>query len=114
MVHSLTKQNFIRVLAVAFGLSTLSFAAGIAGDLSLADPTSGERVVLRIPPELPTDAVRAAPLPPLVSPADARPAPAPRRSDSTAERRKPARTLVAAGPKIDPDRAPKPDEPMSA
>jgi hypothetical protein len=56
-------------------LSTLSFAAGVAGDLSLADgPTSGTRVVLRIPPELPLDAVRAAPLPIVSTPtADARP-----------------------------------------
>lgn len=44
-------------------LSTLSFAAGVAGDLSLADgPTSGARVVLRIPPEIPADAIRARPL----------------------------------------------------
>lgn len=44
-------------------LSTLSFAAGVAGDLSLADgPTFGARVVLRIPPEIPADAIRARPL----------------------------------------------------
>lgn len=56
--------NVIRVVAAALVLSTLSFAAGVAGDLSLADPPNyGERVVLRLPPELPGDAVRAAPLP---------------------------------------------------
>jgi len=53
----------IRVLAVALGLSTLSFAAGVAGDLTMIDPpSSGERVVLRIPPELPADTPRAGPL----------------------------------------------------
>lgn len=59
-------RNFVRVVAVAVGLSTLSFAAGVAGDLSLADPPNfGERVVVRLPPELPSNAVRAAPLPTL-------------------------------------------------
>jgi hypothetical protein len=59
----LKASNFIRVVASALVLSTLSFAAGVAGDLSLADgPTSGARVVLRIPPELPSDTVRARPL----------------------------------------------------
>lgn len=59
--------NLIRIGAVAIGLSTLSFAAGVAGDLSVAvTPNFGERVVLRLPPELPADTVRAAPLPPLV------------------------------------------------
>lgn len=54
----------IRVLAAALALSTLSFAAGVAGDLSVvAERTSGARVVLRIPPELPADTPRAAPLP---------------------------------------------------
>lgn len=53
-------RNFIRVTAVAVGLSTLSFAAGVAGDLSLTEtPNYGERVVLRIPPALPEDAPRA-------------------------------------------------------
>ncbi len=56
-------RNFIRVVAVAVGLSTLSFAAGVAGDLSLTEtPNYGERVVIRIPPALPEDAERAAPL----------------------------------------------------
>lgn len=53
-------------------LSTLSFAAGIAGDLSMADPPNyGERVVLRLPPEIPADAPRAGPLPSLLSTASA-------------------------------------------
>lgn len=56
-------QNIIRIAAVALGLSTLSFAAGVAGDLSIMDPPrSGQRVVLRIPPEIPADAPRARPL----------------------------------------------------
>lgn len=65
-------KNLIRIAAVAVCLSTLSFAAGVAGDLSIIDPPrSGQRVVLRIPPEIPEDAVRAAPLPPLLSTASA-------------------------------------------
>jgi len=71
-------RNFIRVVAVAVGLSTLSFAAGVAGDLSLADPPNfGERVVLRLPPELPTDSPRAGPL--QISTASAEATPLPRR-----------------------------------
>lgn len=71
-------SNVIRVAATAVVLTTLSFAAGVAGDLSDA-PTDGVRVVLRIPPEIPADAIRAAPLPPrLVSTASAEAA-APRR-----------------------------------
>ncbi len=69
--------NVIRVVAAALVLGTLSFAAGVAGDLSLADPPNyGERVVLRLPPELPAEAVRAAPLP-LLSTDVAAAAPAP-------------------------------------
>lgn len=61
-------QTFIRIAAVAIALSTLSFAAGVAGDLSNLDQArSGQRVVLRIPPEIPTDAVRAGPLAPVIS-----------------------------------------------
>lgn len=68
----LAEQNFLRIAVVALGLSTLSFAAGVAGDLTIIDPPrSGQRVVLRIPPEIPVDAVRAAPLPPLLSTASA-------------------------------------------
>jgi hypothetical protein len=66
--------GLLRVVAAAFVLSTLSFAAGVAGDLSLTQQTSGTRVVLRIPPEIPTDAPRAAPLLSTAS-ADARPMP---------------------------------------
>ncbi|MEZ5960387.1 MAG: hypothetical protein R3C30_08160 [Hyphomonadaceae bacterium] len=60
---ALAGQNIIRIAAVALGLSTLSFAAGVAGDLSIIDPPrSGQRVVVRIPPEIPADAPRAAPM----------------------------------------------------
>ena len=56
-------RNVFRVVAVAVGLSTLSFAAGVAGDLSVSQtPNYGERVVLRLPPAIPGDAPRAAPL----------------------------------------------------
>lgn len=60
---ALAGQNIIRIAVVALGLSTLSFAAGVAGDLSIIDPPrTGQRVVLRIPPEIPSDAPRAGPL----------------------------------------------------
>jgi hypothetical protein len=63
-----------RVIAAALVLSTLSFAAGIAGDLSMTEPPNyGERVVLRIPPAIPSDAPRAGPLLSTAS-AEARPA----------------------------------------
>lgn len=51
----------IRIVAAAFALSTLSFAAGVAGDLSSPPPASGTRVVLVIPPQAP----RAIPMPSL-------------------------------------------------
>jgi hypothetical protein len=70
----LAGRNLIRIAAVAVGLSTLSFAAGVAGDLSILDPPrTGQRVVLRIPPELPANTARAAPLPRLISTASAAP-----------------------------------------
>jgi hypothetical protein len=40
----------VRVVVLAVALSTLSFAAGVAGDLSAPPPASGARVVVRIPP----------------------------------------------------------------
>jgi hypothetical protein len=56
---------FLRICAAALALSTVSFAVGLAGDLSAPPPLSGVSVVVRIPPELPADSPRAAPLPPL-------------------------------------------------
>jgi hypothetical protein len=85
MIRTLFGHNVIRVAAAALMLSTLSFAAGVAGDLS-GPPRSGERVVVRIPPELPPDTVRAAPLPPLTRTATA----------AAAEVRRPPRQLRAA------------------
>ncbi len=40
----------VRVIALAMAISTLSFAAGMAGDLSAPPPASGARVVVAIPP----------------------------------------------------------------
>lgn len=115
-------QNILRVAAAALALSTLSFAVGVAGDLA-EPPTSGTRVVLRIPPELPADTPRAAPLPPRIATAAA----------AAAEIRRPPRQLrvetavtaplelidarvkpeptwfVVSAAKPDPDRAPKPE-----
>ena len=105
----------IRVLAVALAFTTLSFAAGIVGDLATPPPAnSGTSVVLRIPPP---ETARA--LTPIVrtEAAEARryrvtPLAAHyERSIFAAE--KPAH--VAADepkpePKIDPDRAPKEGE----
>ncbi|MEZ6023677.1 MAG: hypothetical protein R3C16_09780 [Hyphomonadaceae bacterium] len=112
-------------MTAALALTTLSFAAGIAGDLaSTEQPNSGTSVVLRIPPELPADTPRAAPLPPITTPTAAAEAPAaPRRAaarpaarERTQERAepviearaKPARTQsIAMTVKSEPDRAPK-------
>lgn len=112
MLEPLRAQNLIRVVAAAFVLSTLSFAAGVAGDLSLADERpSGERVVVRLPPEIPTDAVRAGPLPALLSTAAAEArAPAPRRERQRVQPApKPRAERVSLEPKLDLDRAPKPE-----
>lgn len=101
--------------AVALMLSTLSFAAGVAGDLSVIDPpTSGQRVVLRLPPELPTDTPRAGPL----NTAAAAAAVLPRRPrqlrveaapESIEPAEKPRTEQVHFEAKPDPDRAPKPE-----
>lgn len=40
----------VRVVVLAVALSSLSFAAGVAGDLSGPPLASGARVVVRIPP----------------------------------------------------------------
>ncbi|MEQ1707695.1 MAG: hypothetical protein ABL864_05125 [Terricaulis sp.] len=54
-------SSLIRIVAAAFALSTLSFAAGVAGDLSTPRPASGTRVVLAIPPEAPAIAMPSLP-----------------------------------------------------
>lgn len=102
-------------------LTTLSFAAGIAGDLSVeAEQRSGQSVVVRIPPELPSDTPRAGPMRPVVQTAAASAQPhlagAPRTEsvdNAVAPLEKPT-VERAAEPakqdlKIDPDRAPKED-----
>jgi hypothetical protein len=66
----LNASNLVRVVATALVLSTLSFAVGVAGDLS-DPPNYGERVVLRLPPAIPADAPRAGPLQPLLVTASA-------------------------------------------
>jgi hypothetical protein len=115
-------RNAIRVAAAALMLSTLSFAAGVAGDLS-GPPRSGERVVVRIPPELPADTVRARPLPPLAATATAAAAEVQRpprqlraeptmieaRSDVIVALAKPQTDWVLSEAKPDLDRAPKPE-----
>lgn len=53
----------MRVILAAVAFTALSFAAGVAGDLTRPLPAHGESVVVRIPPPIPGDAPRAAPLP---------------------------------------------------
>jgi hypothetical protein len=115
------RQTLIRVAAVALALSSLSFAAGVAGDLSRHPSAgSGERVVLRIPPELPADTPRAAPLPPLTptaAAAEVTRAPRQLRVETPVHVRraiivaatKPEPELVFSEVKPDLDRAPKPE-----
>jgi hypothetical protein len=108
----LKASNLFRVVTTAFALSTLSFAAGVAGDLSMAEPPNhGTRVVLRIPPELPEDTVRAAPIALLSTAAaearEERPS-VRRRFAYVAPAQKPPREQsLAAPPKEDSDLAPK-------
>jgi hypothetical protein len=102
-----------RVVVGALALSTLSFAAGVAGDLSLADgPTHGTRVVLRIPPDLPADTPRAAPIALISTPtaqaAEIRSQRRARRPEWVAPQEKPSHEQsLSAAPKEDLDLAPK-------
>jgi len=95
----------MRVIAAAIALSALSFVAGVTGDLMRPAPANaGVAVTLRIPPELPADAIRAAPLPPLVASADAAPPQAaPRLTRARAERAEPVQesAVRAAKPRAD-------------
>ena len=120
MIEPLFGHNVIRVAAAALMLSTLSFAAGVAGDLSV-QPRSGERVIVRIPPELPPETVRAAPLPPLTATASAAEVLRPPRQlraaptvieapvDVVIALAKPSTDWVLSEAKPDLDRAPKPE-----
>lgn len=69
ITDSVNRVPLMRVLLAALGLSALSFAAGVAGDLSIASPHP-QSVVVQIPP-LPPNAVRAHPLRPLTDSAEA-------------------------------------------
>lgn len=110
-------QNLFRIGAAALAVCTLSFAAGVAGDLA-EPPRSGVRVVMRIPPELPEDTVRAGPMAQVMTQTAsaavvARPPRQLRPDAPVVELRdvvqvKPRAVLIHAGAKPDPDRAPKP------
>ena len=108
----------MRVLFAALALSVLSFAAGIAGDLSIASPTPPS-VIVHLPPPIPANAVRAHPLPPLTT-ASARAIPAVAhvqavhsarrlRLEPIVARAKPQTLQAFDDAKVDPDRAPKDD-----
>jgi hypothetical protein len=114
----------MRVLFAALALCVLSFAAGIAGDLSIAAPTPPS-VILHLPPPIPANAVRAHPLPPLTTataqaePAIARVRPVFHRThrlqlEQIVAREKPETIQAVGMAKVDPDRAPKDDGPETA
>lgn len=127
----------MRVLFVALALSMLSFAAGIAGDLSIAAPPAPS-VIVHLPPPLaaPANAIRAHPLPPLALPplalsplalpalaTAARAAPAVLhiragqrhlRLEAIVARAKLQTIQVVEAAKVDPDRAPKDASPETA
>jgi len=113
----------MRVFFAAIALSVLSFAAGIAGDLSIAAPTPPS-VILHLPPPIPVDAIRAHPLPPLTATARAVPAVARVRRafhrthlsplERIVAREKPETNQAVGMAKVDPDRAPKNDGPETA
>jgi len=109
----------MRVLFAALALCVLSFAAGIAGDLSIAAPTPPS-VILHLPPPIPANAVRAHPLPPLTTataqaePAVMRVRPVFHRThrlqlEQVVAREKPETIQAVGVAKVDPDRAPKND-----
>ncbi|HYD89432.1 MAG TPA: hypothetical protein VEA80_18275 [Vitreimonas sp.] len=111
-------KSFLRIAAAALALCTLSFAAGIAGDLA-EPPRTGVRVVVRIPPELPEDTVRAGPIASVMTPTAAaavvarpprqlRPAaPVIHAEEVITPLVKPRTISARADEKQDPDRAPK-------
>lgn len=119
MSGALFGKNLIRIGAAALALCTLSFAAGIAGDLA-EPPRSGVRVVVRIPPELPEDAVRAGPIAQITTSTASAAVPhrPPRQlrvetpvvevDDVILPIEKPRRSAARTDLKQDPDRAPKP------
>lgn len=103
----------MRVILTAFALCALSFVAGVAGDLS-GPANAGQAVTLRIPPPIPADAPRAAPMRPLVATSTAvaaqprevtRAAPEPlaRAADESSREAKPraAHRMLIVLPKVD-------------
>ena len=91
----------MRVVIAALFLCALSFAAGVAGDLSLAQGP-GPSAIVAIPP----DAVRAHPLAPLPRTAMAEAAPI-RRLHAIRPQLKPHTPRGKGESKIEPDYAPK-------
>ncbi len=122
---SVNAGGLMRVLFAALALSILSFAAGIAGDLSIAAPPAPS-VIVRLPPpvSVPADAIRAHPLAPLTrvavraEPAVARVRVVHSRRQARLEqivaRAKPQTIQLIDTAKVDPDRAPKDDSPEIA
>lgn len=113
----LFSRNVIRVAAAAVVLTALSFAAGVAGDLA-APPSSGERVLVRIPPEQPEEIPQATTLltrtasaaevqrPPRQLRAEPETGPVPQAIVAAA---KPSSEWTVSEAKPDLDRAPKPE-----
>ena len=118
MSGALFGKSILRIGAIALALCTLTFAAGVAGDL--AEPArSGVRVVVRIPPELPQDTLRAGPIAgvmtstasaavPQRAPRQLRQEPVVEAEDVILPIEKPRRAEARADVKHNPDRAPKP------
>jgi hypothetical protein len=92
----------MRVVFAALLLCVLSFAVGVVGDLSLAQPP-GPSATVAIPP----NAVRAHPLPPLPRTDAADATPIRQRVHAWAPQQKPRAEMPKAEPKFDPDFAPK-------
>lgn len=98
-----SRDMMMRVVLAALFLCLLSFAVGVLGDLSLAQPP-GPSATVTIPP----DAVRAGPLPVTPRTAAAEAAPAPRQVHAVLPRQKPRSERREAEPKRDMDFDPKP------
>lgn len=92
----------MRVVIAALFLCVLSFAVGVLGDLSLAQPP-GPSATVAIPP----NAARAGPLPPLPRTGAAEAAPIRQQARTWAPLQKPRSETTKLGAKLDPDFAPK-------
>jgi hypothetical protein len=92
----------MRVVIAALFLCVLSFAVGVLGDLSLAQPPGPSATVA-----IPRNAVRAYPLPPLPRTDAAEAAPIRQRVHAWAPQQKPRAQTPKAAPKLDLDFAPK-------